>query len=119
MIALRIPKGDLALVDRQFVTISGAEYARQGIEVSGEFFLGEWFLDKRQGMPYFRDVFVKNPNADTVRSVFRRMIMKWPGIVAVPRLEYTLDPTTRRGTIDFLAVYKDGQPIPSRLEFIY
>lgn len=104
MIAIKIPKGDLAIVDHQFVTISGAEYVRQGIEVEGEFFLGEWFLDTRQGMPYFRDVFQKNPNPDVVRSVFRRMILKWPGIVSVPRLTYELDTATRRGSIDFLAV---------------
>jgi hypothetical protein len=61
------------------------EYAKQRVSVSLDFFLGEWFLDTKQGMPYFRDVLVKNPNSDTVRSVFKRRILQTPGIVSVDR----------------------------------
>ncbi len=118
LLALRIPKGDLALKDRSPYRISGPEYATQRITVTLDFFLAEWFLDTRQGVPYFRDVLIKNPNSETVRSVFRRAILKTPGIVAVPKLTYELDAANRVALIEFEAVYKDGQRIPQTLEVI-
>jgi hypothetical protein len=116
LIARRIPRGDLKLDHdtKRFVTLSGAPYARQRIEVTLDFFLGEWFLDRREGVSYFRDVLIKNPNSETVRSVFKRAIMNTPGIVAVRNLFNTVDKQTRRATVVFDAVYKDGTTIPAQ-----
>jgi hypothetical protein len=118
LIALVIPKGDLEIVNGTTQVIEGQAYAKQRVSVSLDFFLGEWFLDTRQGMTYFRDVLIKNPNTDTVRSVFRRAIMKTPGIVGVPVLDVTLDTTNRKAIIEWQAVWKDGQIIPGDLELV-
>jgi len=119
MLAFRIPKGDLELSPAgSLVWIDGAEYARQRIDVTLEFFLGEWFLDTRQGLTYFRDVLLKDPNSETVRSVFRRGITNTPGIVSVPNLDYSVDTRTRECTIEFEAVYQDGRTLPGVAEFI-
>ena len=113
-----IPAGDIELANGTTRTITGAEYATQRVRVSLDFFLGEWFLDTREGMPYFRDVLVKNPNQDTVKSVFRRGIMRTPGIVSVPTLDVSLDVQRRVATITFEAQYEDGTLIPSSLELV-
>lgn len=119
MTVLRIiPAGDLDLAQGTTRIISGAEYATQRVRVSLDFFLGEWFLDTREGMPYFRDVLVMRPNEDTVQSVFRRGIMRTPGIVSVPTLTVDLDVRERIATIEFEAQYEDGTLIPSKLELI-
>lgn len=118
MIAHIIPAGDLDLPSGTTRIITGAEYATQRIRVTLDFFLGEWFLDVREGMPYFRDVLVMRPNSDTVRSVFRAGIMRTPGIVAVPTLTVDLDTSKRIATVVFEAQYADGTLIPSTLELI-
>lgn len=118
MIAHRIPKGDLAIVQGTTQVISGGQYAKQRTSVSLDFFLGEWFLDVRQGMPYFRDVLIKNPNSDTVRSVFKRAILKTPGIVSVDRITVELDTSRRVCAVDYESTYKDGTKIPDRIELI-
>lgn len=116
MIALVVPAGDLDLPDGTTKIIEGGTYAKQRVSVSLDFFLGEWFLDLKQGMPYFRDVLIKNPNSDTVRSVFRRRILQTPGMVSVDRLTVELDTTNRVATIEFEATYKDGTTIPQRID---
>jgi hypothetical protein len=113
-----IPRGDLKLVNHSLVWIKDAEYARQRIETTLDLFLGEWFLDLRIGLPYFRDILIKNPNSDLVKSVFRRAIMNTPGVVSVPTLEYEADSVARRATVTFEAVYQDGTVIPRTVDLI-
>lgn len=115
MIAIRIPKGDLDLQNGTTYVVSGAACARQHIQVSLDIFLGEWFLDLRIGISYFRDVLIHSPNSDTVRSVFRTGILKTDGIVAVPVLEVLLDTSTRVATVNFIATYSNGQSVPGSL----
>lgn len=116
MIAHIIPKGDLVLENGTTKPIDGAEYARQRIECDLSLFLGEWFLDKREGIPYFRDVLIKNPNPAVVRSIFRSTILKVPGIVDVPTLDIVLDKSARRMTVTWEALYQDNTTVPGSLE---
>jgi hypothetical protein len=118
MIAIKIPKGDLLLEQGTTKIIDAIAYAEQRIAVTLDFFLGEFFLNKREGLPYFRDVMIKNPNSETVRSMFRRGIMQTPGIVAVPLLTWSVDAAQRRGFVDFEAIYQDGLRVGRRLELI-
>lgn len=113
-----IPKGDLLLVNRTTSVRTGADYATQRVTVSLDVFLGEWFLDKRIGIAYFRDLLVHSPNSDTVRTTFREAIMNTPGIVAVPILNVTLDTTNRIAYVDFAATYDTGVTITQALALI-
>lgn len=118
MIALQIPEGDLVLEGGTTKQISGSTYARQRVEVTLDFCLGEWFLDTRQGIPYFRDVLIKRPNDETVRSCLRRAILNTPGIVRVDSLTTVYDTTARKLTVDFEATYEDGTSVPGTTELI-
>jgi hypothetical protein len=111
LIALVFPRGDLLLEGGTTKTIGGAEYARQRIEITLDFCLGEWFLDTRQGLPYFRDVLIKRPNDATVKSVMRRAILNTPGIVRVDTLTTSYDTSVRKLTVFFEATYEDGTTI--------
>lgn len=99
---LRLDAGQLSLTDP-----GSAIAVRQHLQNRLRFFLGEWFLDARQGLPYFRDVFVKNPNSQTIRSVFRRTILETPGISAVENLELTIA-SDRTASISFDARLDQG-----------
>lgn len=103
-----IPAGDLAIVDHKLVLIAELPYLRQKLAARLKFFLGEWYLDLRQGIPYYRDVFVKNPNLPVVRSLLRRVILGTPGVVALPRFDLVFDETNRKATFSFEAVSKKG-----------
>lgn len=109
MIVRVIPAGDLALSETgDLVWLTGPAYIRQRISARLKFFLGEWFLDRRLGVPYFKHVFVKNPNMDTVRQVFRRVIAGTPGVLALNVLTVDYDPTARSLAVGFEATVEDG-----------
>jgi hypothetical protein len=114
MIAIKIPAGDLKLENGTTKIIDGPEYAEQRISVTCDFFLGEFFLNTKEGIPYFRDILIKNPNPDTVRSVFRRAILQTPGVVSCT-LEWSVNAAARQGLVEFEAVYKNGQKIARKL----
>lgn len=113
-----IPAGDLALVNGTTRVVRDAEQAAQGIDTALDTFLGEYFLDLRIGMPYFRDVLIKNPNPEVVRSVFRKAIKTRPGIVSVPELDVTTNASTGKMLVTFTAVYEDGSAIAQAKELI-
>lgn len=100
------------------VQTDGADYARQRITISLDVFLGEWFLDLRIGLPYFRSILVHSPNSDTVRTVIKAAIMNTPGIVSVPTLTVDLDTTARIAHVVFIAIYEDGTEISQPLDLV-
>lgn len=47
------------------------------------FYLGEWFLDTRQGAPYINYVYgVKNPDMMVVRNIYRRIVMSVSSVLS-------------------------------------
>jgi hypothetical protein len=103
--------GDLELDDQGALRwTDGPEQARQEAECRLQFFLGEYFLDIRQGLPYYRVVLRKNPNKEAVRSMFARAITSVPGLIEA-NVGYSLDTATRKLTVPWEARWIDGQPV--------
>ncbi len=103
-----VPAGDLELRNGSFVFTEGSDFVRQKLASRFQFFKGEWFLDQRQGIPYFRDVFLKDPNLDLIRSLFQKVIVETPGIASASNLQLLYDPGARRLSFSFSAKLKNG-----------
>lgn len=122
MAVLRIiPAGDLALGNGSLVLLgktqaTRVQYIRQKISCRFRFFLGEWFLDLREGVPYYRDVLKKRPNKALIRSLFLRVLKKTPGVLSVPRFSLIFDLANRSVRFDFQAVVDGGETITVRPE---
>jgi hypothetical protein len=105
--------GDLRLVAGDLVQTSTlAEDVAQQLRVRFRFFLGEWLLDRAQGVPYLRDVLVKNPSLGVVRALVRRTIASTPGVEAVRSLSVELSPD-RTCSVAFEAGLADGTVLRS------
>lgn len=104
MATISIPAGDLALEGGTLVFCSGKTFYRQKLASRFKFFAGTWFLDRRQGIPYFRDVFIKNPNLDLIRTMFRRVITTCPGVKQLKKFTVTFDARARTLRLDFEAL---------------
>ena len=72
------------------------------------FFLNEWFLNLSEGVPYYRDILIKNPNDSVVRSIFRQVILTTQDIDSIRTLKITIDKKERKLTAEFIAVRTDG-----------
>lgn len=73
--------------------------------------LGEWFLDIRQGVPYIQTVFVKNPDISAVRQLFRQIILTTPPIVTCNDVQLVYNPQQRQLNYNFAAVTDTGAVI--------
>lgn len=88
--------------------VTGATEKAQKITNRLRFFEGEWFLDTRLGVPYYRVVLIKNPDLEIVKRLLRRAILSVPGIADVVELALTLDAATRNLDYEFRAVDDEG-----------
>ena len=120
-----IPAGDLALTGGDVVVLGKTaetrlQYIRQKMAARFKFYLGEWFLDQRQGAPYYRDVFTKNPNLDLVRSLFQRIARETPGVIDVPEFRLVYTQGDRSVAFSFAALADDGEIIvrPEDADFL-
>ena len=108
-----IPTGDLAIENGDLLVLGDTDetrvqYIRQKLSCRFKFFVKEWFLDQREGIPYYRDVFVKNPNLALIRSLFMRVLTKCPGVLDVPVFSLDYDASNRSLRFDFQAVVTGG-----------
>jgi hypothetical protein len=67
----------------------------QDVFIRLRFFFGEWFLDPTQGLPYFRYVFVQNPDMRLITSIFRRTILGTVGVASLDSLVIDRDAARR------------------------
>lgn len=109
---------DLDISSANFEIVTGDDAILQQLRVRFRFFLGEWFLDLRQGIPYFSEVLVKDPNIARLRDIFRQTILTTPRIESLESLSLDLDVGTRKLTVDFVAIKDDGTILASQEVFI-
>jgi hypothetical protein len=91
-LAIDTATGDMALPPRYVV---GADAIVQRLSIRFQFWLGEWFLDQRQGVPYIDQVFVKAPDLALITRLFRRVVTSTPGIAQVKSMSLDLDRPSR------------------------
>lgn len=89
--------------------VTQLESIQQHLKVRLLMFKGEWFINREEGVPYFQTVFEKGTPVGVVREIYRRAIATTPGIVAIRRLEVSVDSATRVGSVSFQATTDLGQ----------
>jgi len=100
--------GDLDLTGHRLNLTTGEAAIEQNLRVRLLFFLEEWFLDRSLGIPYYRDVYVKAPNLQLLRHLFRTAISTTAGISSVDSLDITLDKQSRKMMLTFQATMDTG-----------
>jgi len=81
----------------------------QAVKIRMLFIGGEWFLNRNQGVPYFEQVFVKNPNLGHVAAIFRKTILDTPGVRGLTSFEFAFDGTSRVLTLTWAADTDEGE----------
>lgn len=109
--------GDLDITDSELSLTSGAEAVIQDLQIRLSFFLGEWFLDTRQGIPYYQQILGKKPRLNVIRAIFRKAIMTTTYVNQIEELTLDYDGATRLLVVDF-AVATDFGIVSLRKELI-
>ncbi len=100
--------GDLAIEDNDLVLIDGTEAVAQDIEIRLRFFLGEWFLDQRLGVPYYEKILGQKPRLTAIAGIFRKAIMTTPGMLSITDFSLDYDGPTRALSVSFRGKCVDG-----------
>lgn len=93
--------GDLLLVNGDFVwTEDRTLEILQRMRSRLRFFQGEWFLDLRQGIPYFQTIFQRADDR-TLRAIFSQVLRRTPGVALLDVLQIVRDREAREVRITF------------------
>lgn len=102
--------GDLDLSARALrLTAPGAESVGQKLRVRLGLTRGDWFLDRRVGVPYYTDVMGKQP-AGAAEALLRRVIATCPGVAALLSFAFARG-ADRRATVTFSARATTGEVV--------
>lgn len=111
------PSWDIAIEDDTVVLVDGVDAIAQDVRARLQFFLGEWFLDRRIGVPYFEKILGQKPRLPVIKAIFRQAILTTPGVLSVNDLVVAYDGTSRRLDVSFKANTTEG-PIVFNRELI-
>lgn len=102
---------DLDLSSNNIELIEGLDEIAQKLRTRYLFFLGEWFLDLREGIPYYEKIFVKPFNQTDVNSILREVAETTPGVAEVTQFDAPFDSTTRQLAVSFTGKSDSGEPL--------
>lgn len=102
-LALHIGSGDLVLHDNDLLLIDDAERVAQQILITLRFWLGEWFLDSRDGVPYLEYILIKNPNKAHIRQILTEKISGVEGVEAVTDMKLAINNQSRELAVMYTA----------------
>ena len=100
-IALNIASNDLVIKNNDLILIDNTERVAQQVLITLRFWLGEWFLDTRQGVPYLEYVLVKNPNMNHIRQILAEKIQNVEGVNNIVSLDFDFRRITRELYVNF------------------
>lgn len=86
-----------------------AQQAVQGVLTRLRLFRGEAYLDTTAGFPWLEEVLVDNPDIKAIETELRETILGAPNVVDIISLDLSLDPESRRLTIEFNALTDFGE----------
>jgi hypothetical protein len=92
--------GDLRVVNRALVRLTGADAVAQEIRVRLRWWKGEWFLDRRRGVPYIDGILADGATPGTIRAIVIAELAKVPDLAPHPTVTVRIDRRTRFCTID-------------------
>ncbi|HEX5035075.1 MAG TPA: hypothetical protein VFW62_11390 [bacterium] len=100
--------GDLETTGNRLTLTQGREAIRQHLQVKFRLFLGEWFLDRSLGVPYFEKILLKNPNLVEVSDFLKVYILETPGVTGLESFQFAFDLQGRELRLEFRANTIDG-----------
>lgn len=109
---------DLDLTPANGYLVVGKEAIAQALRIRLLTFKGEWFLDRRVGVPYRQVIFAGKVKQTLVDTVFREAIKLSPGIASLGTFASVFDKRARNYSLRFTAFTTEGERIDFDEPFI-
>jgi hypothetical protein len=89
--------GDLFVNDQGDIQLTTS--VRQSVIIHLQWFFSEWKFSPQFGLPYFEEVFIKNPDLQRIRRIVRDEVEKVEAVVEARNITIDLDNYTRKAII--------------------
>lgn len=103
---LLITNGDLTLTSD--ANPLGTNPILQDILQRFRMFLGEWFLDNTQGVPWFQQILIKGYDQSKINAIFLNIILAVPGVLLLNSYSFTINTEFRSLVVQFNAQTTSG-----------
>lgn len=100
-LAMNVNTGDLVVKDGDLMIVSNAERVAQQVLITLREWLGEWFLNTSDGVPYLEYILVKNPNENHIRQILTEAIESVDGVTKVTELEFAFNRILRTLSVSY------------------
>lgn len=98
---------NLEITNSDLTLVSGSVYVANKIRIALRTFKTEWYLNINAGLPYYEEIFIKNPNVDFIADLYQSEILKIKEVKELTEFELTLE--NRKMTITFTAILQSGE----------
>lgn len=110
--------GDLEISTGSIQTVESTNEIAQQLRIRLRFFLGEWFLDTRLGVPYFQSILGKKLRGNLIEAYFRKTILTTPGVTTLANFRQSFDGASRQLSVTFTVTTTLGEVLVFDEEFI-
>lgn len=87
--------------DTPSVTTEVRQDVAQRLKIKLSTYLGEWFLDITQGVPYYESVFKKGATKSSVDLIFQTMVLEEEDVLSIVSWDSSLDNSSRTYSLYF------------------
>ena len=116
MTVRRIDGDDISTSGTQFLT--EREEVAQTISTRLNLFLGEYFRDINEGMPWFQSIIPKNTSLDTKEAIIKRHVLQTPDVVRWLEFQTDYSVDLRKYTVTGSVLTTFGQVLINERGFI-
>jgi len=101
--------GDLDTTGGQLHFALGSIGVRQLLDISISTFLGEWFNNLEQGVPYFQELLGHKFRQVRALSIFRDATLTSLAVTGIDKLTVNFNTSTRKLDVDIVAITELGK----------
>lgn len=99
MLDILMKAGDLVVTKGGDIVLTDS--VRQAIRIRLLWFAREWRFNTSFGIPYYDEVYIKNPNLEKIKLILTREIRKVEEVLDVQNMNISLDRQNRVATVTF------------------
>jgi hypothetical protein len=109
--------GDLLIRELDMRLTQGTDSVEQRLRQNLKAYQGDWFLDESNGLPYYKDILVKNPDISNIESIFKVAIAETEGVDELLAFDSSFDSSIRQFSISFKV--RSGEDVISLDESLF
>ncbi len=93
--------GDIYVRDGSLARAVGADAVVQRLRTKLRFYLGEWYLNRAAGVPWFQKIFSTPADIENNERIIKKLILDDPDVVEIQEFSSAFEGATRAYTITF------------------